>query len=41
MSRPDEASPATGSHAIHVQEQDLILHTAFGPLGDRSHTDFP
>jgi len=41
VSRPDEASPATGSHAIHVQEQDLILQTAFGPLGDRSRTDFP
>ncbi len=41
VSRPDEASPATGSHAIHVQEQELILQTAFGPLGDRSRTDFP
>ncbi len=29
-SRSDEASPATGSHAIHVQEQEMILRSAFG-----------
>lgn len=32
ISRPDEASPATGSHAIHAQEQDLILVAALSPL---------
>jgi 2-oxoglutarate dehydrogenase E1 component len=32
ISRPDEASPATGSHAIHAQEQDIILTAAFAPL---------
>ncbi|MFV0316139.1 MAG: multifunctional oxoglutarate decarboxylase/oxoglutarate dehydrogenase thiamine pyrophosphate-binding subunit/dihydrolipoyllysine-residue succinyltransferase subunit [Microthrixaceae bacterium] len=29
-SRSDEGSPATGSHAIHVQEQEMILRSAFG-----------
>jgi 2-oxoglutarate dehydrogenase E1 component len=32
ISRSEEGSPATGSHAIHVQEQDMILHAAFAPL---------
>ncbi|MEI2639926.1 MAG: hypothetical protein V9F03_13170 [Microthrixaceae bacterium] len=32
ISRPDEASPATGSHKIHAQEQDLILVAALSPL---------
>ncbi len=35
ISRPDEASPATGSHAIHAQEQDMILAAAFAPLEDK------
>ena len=35
ISRPDEASPATGSHAIHAQEQDIILAAAFAPLEDK------
>lgn len=35
ISRPDEASPATGSHAIHAQEQNMILAAAFAPLGDK------
>jgi 2-oxoglutarate dehydrogenase E1 component len=29
VSRSPEASPATGSHAIHVQEQSQILDRAF------------
>jgi 2-oxoglutarate dehydrogenase E1 component len=33
VSRADEGSPATGSHAIHVQEQDSLLRRAFAPLG--------
>ena len=32
VSRADEGSPATGSHAIHEQEQDMILNAAFAPL---------
>jgi 2-oxoglutarate dehydrogenase E1 component len=32
ISRPDEGSPATGSHAIHEQEQHMILAAAFAPL---------
>ena len=36
ISRPDEASPATGSHAIHAQEQNMILAAAFAPLVERS-----
>ncbi len=40
ISRPDEASPATGSHAIHIQEQNMILAAAFAPLEQRSHSDF-
>ncbi len=36
ISRPDEASPATGSHAIHAQEQNMILAAAFAPLAERS-----
>ena len=35
ISRPDEASPATGSHAIHAQEQHMILTAAFAPLEDK------
>ncbi len=35
ISRPDEASPATGSHAIHAQEQNMILAAAFAPLEDK------
>ena len=35
ISRPDEASPATGSHAIHAQEQNMILAAAFAPLTER------
>ena len=31
VSRADEGSPATGSHAIHAQEQDMILAAAFAP----------
>ncbi|MEZ5238544.1 MAG: multifunctional oxoglutarate decarboxylase/oxoglutarate dehydrogenase thiamine pyrophosphate-binding subunit/dihydrolipoyllysine-residue succinyltransferase subunit [Microthrixaceae bacterium] len=31
VSRSAEGSPATGSHAIHVQEQEMILHAAFEP----------
>lgn len=34
IGRPDEGSPATGSHAIHVQEQEMILDAAFAPLGN-------
>ena len=33
VSRADEGSPATGSHAIHVQEQETLLRRAFAPLG--------
>jgi 2-oxoglutarate dehydrogenase E1 component len=32
VSRSAEGSPATGSHAIHLQEQEMILHAAFEPL---------
>ncbi len=32
VSRSNEGSPATGSHAIHVQEQEMILHAAFEPI---------
>jgi len=28
VSRPESGSPATGSHAIHVQEQEAILDAA-------------
>ena len=41
ISRPDEGSPATGSHTIHTQEQDLILAAAFAPLDGRTRSDFP
>ncbi len=40
ISRPDEASPATGSHAIHAQEQNMILAAAFAPLEDKSRNGF-
>jgi 2-oxoglutarate dehydrogenase E1 component len=33
VSRADEGSPATGSHGIHVQEQDDLLRRALAPLG--------
>ncbi len=32
VSRSAEGSPATGSHAIHLQEQEMILHAAFEPF---------
>ncbi|MGI9577304.1 MAG: multifunctional oxoglutarate decarboxylase/oxoglutarate dehydrogenase thiamine pyrophosphate-binding subunit/dihydrolipoyllysine-residue succinyltransferase subunit [Microthrixaceae bacterium] len=32
VGRTPEASPATGSHAIHVQEQNQILAAAFAPI---------
>ncbi|HVX18565.1 MAG TPA: multifunctional oxoglutarate decarboxylase/oxoglutarate dehydrogenase thiamine pyrophosphate-binding subunit/dihydrolipoyllysine-residue succinyltransferase subunit [Acidimicrobiales bacterium] len=32
VSRPGSGSPATGSHGIHVQEQNLILASAFADL---------
>jgi 2-oxoglutarate dehydrogenase E1 component len=31
VSRADEGSPATGSHAIHVQEQEALLRLAVAP----------
>jgi len=40
ISRPDEGSPATGSHAIHAQEQNMILAAAFAPLEDKSTAGF-
>ncbi len=40
ISRPDEGSPATGSHAIHAQEQHMILAAAFAPLEDKPRTHF-
>ncbi len=40
VSRADEGSPATGSHAIHAQEQDMLLSAAFVPLGEKQHGDF-
>jgi 2-oxoglutarate dehydrogenase E1 component len=40
ISRPDEGSPATGSHAIHQQEQNMILAAAFAPLPQRTRSDF-
>ena len=40
ISRPDEASPATGSHAIHAQEQNMTLAAAFAPLEDNPTADF-
>jgi 2-oxoglutarate dehydrogenase E1 component len=40
VSRADEASPATGSHAIHAQEQSMILDRAFAPLQPKSTSDF-
>ena len=40
ISRPDEGSPATGSHAIHAQEQNMILAAAFAPLEDKPTADF-
>ncbi|MGB3412148.1 MAG: multifunctional oxoglutarate decarboxylase/oxoglutarate dehydrogenase thiamine pyrophosphate-binding subunit/dihydrolipoyllysine-residue succinyltransferase subunit [Microthrixaceae bacterium] len=40
ISRPDEASPATGSHAIHAQEQDIILAASMSPLQPRNSNPF-
>jgi 2-oxoglutarate dehydrogenase E1 component len=40
VSRADEASPATGSHAIHAQEQEMILEAAFAPLRPKTTSDF-
>jgi multifunctional 2-oxoglutarate metabolism enzyme len=40
ISRADEGSPATGSHTIHAQEQEMILTAAFAPLGEKQHGDF-
>jgi 2-oxoglutarate dehydrogenase E1 component len=40
VSRADEASPATGSHAIHAQEQAMLLDRAFAPLEETSSRDF-
>jgi 2-oxoglutarate dehydrogenase E1 component len=40
ISRPDEGSPATGSHGIHAQEQNMILAAAFAPLPARTRSDF-
>jgi len=37
ISRPDEGSPATGSHAIHAQEQNMILAAAFAPLQPKAN----
>ena len=40
VSRVGSGSPATGSHAIHVQEQDDILNrTARGPRLTRPASD--
>ena len=40
ISRPDEGSPATGSRAIHLQEQNIILAAAFAPLEPRDRSQF-
>ena len=40
VSRADEASPATGSHAIHAQEQDMLLAAAFAPLEAKTRSEF-
>lgn len=40
ISRRGEGSPATGSRAIHVQEQNMILAAAFAPLPERTRLDF-
>ena len=40
ISRPDEGSPATGSRAIHTQEQNLIMAAAFAPLPPRDRSQF-
>ena len=40
ISRPDEGSPATGSHAIHAEEQNMILAAAFAPLEDKPTNGF-
>jgi len=33
VSRPESASPATGSHAAHEMEQKMLLDEAFGASG--------
>ncbi len=33
VSRTGQGSPATGNHGIHVQEHEMLLSSAFGPLG--------
>jgi len=33
VSRADEASPATGSHAIHQQEQSMLIDRALAAPG--------
>ncbi|MBW3561815.1 MAG: multifunctional oxoglutarate decarboxylase/oxoglutarate dehydrogenase thiamine pyrophosphate-binding subunit/dihydrolipoyllysine-residue succinyltransferase subunit, partial [Actinobacteria bacterium] len=33
VARPESASPATGSHTVHEQEQDQLLRRAFDDLG--------
>jgi multifunctional 2-oxoglutarate metabolism enzyme len=40
ISRPDEGSPATGSRAIHNQEQNLLMAAAFAPLPPRDRSQF-
>jgi len=40
VSRAAEGSPATGSHAIHGQEQAMILEAAFAPLQAREWAHF-
>ena len=35
VSRTESGSPATGSNAIHRQEQEELLGRAFGGLGER------
>lgn len=32
VSRPESASPATGSYKAHLIEQQALLEQAFGPL---------
>ena len=41
ISRADEGSPATGSRAIHTQEQNMILAAAFAPLPPRDRIYLP
>ena len=41
VSRADEGSPATGSHAIHAQEQDMLLSAAFAAAGREAARRLP